>query len=289
MVIVNIVMCLVSTCFLRCVFTHPGTIPEDPAWLYKLGTQEEHGTQFLQAPSSELERKRDDSRRRCKWCTKFKPDRCHHCRVCQQCILKMDHHCHWIFNCVGFRNHKYFFLLIFYACIGTHFIFWSLLPSVWVAAESELPFLDLFGLFFTFSLSGLIATVNTGFLAFHTRLMLRATTTIEYCEVQKRHSYYSYFEGSPYDRGVYVNICAILGENVLLWFLPCSPATGDGVTYTGEANRLLAERDVEQEQFYSTFLPATLTSHGDSRQQLRGTEGAAGTGEAPESIDSPMT
>lgn len=47
------------------------------------------------------ERKREGTRRVCKWCDKYKPDRAHHCRQCRQCILKMDHHCPWIYNCVG--------------------------------------------------------------------------------------------------------------------------------------------------------------------------------------------
>uniref|UniRef100_A0A914W6M9 Palmitoyltransferase n=1 Tax=Plectus sambesii TaxID=2011161 RepID=A0A914W6M9_9BILA len=35
----------------------------------------------------------DGSMRFCEKCQCVKPDRCHHCSVCGQCVLKFDHHC----------------------------------------------------------------------------------------------------------------------------------------------------------------------------------------------------
>ena len=54
----------------------------------------------------------------CNKCGKDRPNRAHHCSVCGKCFLKMDHHCPWVFNCVGYRNQKIFFLFVTYTNIG---------------------------------------------------------------------------------------------------------------------------------------------------------------------------
>merc|ERR1711959_650294 len=50
-------------------------------------------------------------------CNVWKPDRTHHCSICNRCILNMDHHCPWINNCVGFYNRKFFIQLLLYAYV----------------------------------------------------------------------------------------------------------------------------------------------------------------------------
>jgi len=227
----NVVTALLVTCYLLCILVHPGTIPEkdeDPTWEYV--AQDQYPSA---APCNVQlqEAKRSGDRRHCKWCAKFKPDRCHHCRVCRACILKMDHHCPWIYNCVGFRNHKFFFLLLFYTTIATHFIIWNMIDSVRAATDPRTPFIAMFLLLFGETLACFLGLLVSVFFIFHIWLLMKAMTTIEFCEKSMKKSGYN---SSAYDRGFLKNLKAVLGDNPCLWLLPCSPPSGTGLSFVDE-------------------------------------------------------
>jgi len=52
--------------------------------------------------------------RYCSTCNIFRPPRSKHCNSCNVCVSKFDHHCPWVGNCIGARNHRYFFLFLIF-------------------------------------------------------------------------------------------------------------------------------------------------------------------------------
>lgn len=182
----------------------------------------------------------DDLKRKCHGCMVYKPDRVHHCQVCGQCVLRMDHHCPWIANCVGFRNYKFFLLVLVYAVLSMAFLLASLLPRFLAVFQ---PILDM-GYFLrrdlliavVFVTAAALFLVLGAFLCFHLYLSASAMSTIEYREkrssadpaIQHRWAvaHVKYARGSAYQ-----NLRHVLGEPYM-WLFPVEPWPSDDGTYT---------------------------------------------------------
>mmetsp|Transcript_41416 Transcript_41416/g.114131 ORF Transcript_41416/g.114131 Transcript_41416/m.114131 type:complete len:321 (+) Transcript_41416:120-1082(+) len=211
-------------CMGLAMFTDPGSVPETPEWMpNRAGSVTAVSDQEV-APQYEV--KYSGAPRQCKWCSCYKPDRCHHCRVCNSCILRMDHHCPWIANCVGFRNHKCFLLLVFYALTSCIFMISTMTESYSLLFHVQTTLTRRFLVIFGMTLLFMIGTLLALFFAFHVWLMLQAYTTIDFCEKM-----YGNKSTPVYDLGYYRNVTAVLGPNPLLWLLPCGPSDGDGLHF----------------------------------------------------------
>jgi hypothetical protein len=248
----HFLVALLVTCYVRSVLVHPGEVPDDdPQWEYL--PQDVRAAPRENVTLSLQETKRSGDRRHCKWCGKYKPDRCHHCRVCKCCILKMDHHCPWLYNCVGFFNNKFFFHFIFYCVITLWYIAACMAPTIQGIVQVEMRFLHMFLLLFGETLSCSLGLLVTTFFTFHVWLMMKAMTTIEFCEksMPKKSAEGSRdcwtvgksTEATVYDLGLWGNIKAVLGNNLLLMLVPVSPPPGDGLNFVNEDTRL--SKDIE--------------------------------------------
>lgn len=97
--IVAMVYCTVCALALAChaktTFTDPGSVPK------------------CAVPVEDASR-RITFHAMCGRCHSFKPENCHHCRICDRCVSRMDHHCPWMNNCIGVANLKHFILFLVY-------------------------------------------------------------------------------------------------------------------------------------------------------------------------------
>lgn len=53
-----------------------------------------------------------DANHLCPECEVIRTERSRHCNICNRCVERFDHHCPWINNCVGARNHGFFYCYI---------------------------------------------------------------------------------------------------------------------------------------------------------------------------------
>lgn len=159
----------------------------------------------------------------------YKPDRTHHCSICACCTLKMDHHCLWIGNCVGFYNHKYFMLFLFYAVLVSLVVCVGMFPRLLFAFR---PVWDIEAFFRTdfvvicgYTAALAIVIVIGVFFSFHVQLVLLGTTTIERKEkLESSDPVVSHKAKIAYTKyasdGAYANFTHVFGKNPLLWLFP---------------------------------------------------------------------
>lgn len=237
-VIFHVVTFVLVYCLWKCYSTFPGTIPDTGGWFLheevqrsKTGASQQGSTTSGRACQNVIETKHTGERRHCKWCLKYKPDRCHHCRACNVCVLKMDHHCPWVNNCIGFRNHKYFILLLLYSTIDLSIISTCMLDTVWWSTRLDVNVTTMVVLVVGEMLATFLVTIAFLFTLFHIWLTTKAMTTVEFCEKSLKQASY---DSSIYSNGVYRNLCAVLGDNSLLWPLPLSLPAGDGLSFVSK-------------------------------------------------------
>ncbi len=203
----HVLLAMVFVCYFRAMCTSPGHIPQTSFWREGDFVILERDSKIvldaissLNAPISPeaikvirripvVERKQRSGKfRLCKQCDSFKPDRAHHCSICERCVLRMDHHCPWVNNCIGFGNYKYFILLLFYVDLTLLFV---IATSIERFIHVFRPVID-WGYFFREDFVFIIGLVGsiflfgalTAFLWYHMTLIRDAVTTIENKEKQ---------------------------------------------------------------------------------------------------------
>uniref|UniRef100_A0A673GWZ8 Palmitoyltransferase n=1 Tax=Sinocyclocheilus rhinocerous TaxID=307959 RepID=A0A673GWZ8_9TELE len=158
----------------------------------------------------------------CDRCQVIKPDRCHHCSVCETCVLKMDHHCPWVNNCVGFSNYKFFLLFLSYSMIYCVFIASTVFQyflKFWVVnlpngpAKFHVLFLLFVALMFFVSKKAFLLMLNCWVLLYPFIVFLQEAFSAPV------------FQNGPdrngFNVGLSRNLRQVFGEDKKLWFIPC--------------------------------------------------------------------